>query len=281
MKSPFLILLALIVFESNIFAQNKIDENFQIYLNDNKSSKNSKLPILLEEEEKKTETLFILNGEKAVKEVKYFKEINSDFTFKLINPALTKKRLLVDLKQEKNKLILILKDSTLNKNFASYKNGRNQRLVFDMANGIIITKTGRKASAITIPIKIYLFSNSDSLENFTNNIETNANIAFTFGYSLERYSFKKDRAPKLTSTYNFFGFLGLNKLTLNKKNTDGINDGDNILSFSFGMGHQFGYGKFGISLLLGIDLPTSSIRKNWVFRHQPWLGFGIGYSIFK
>ena len=135
--------------------------------------------------------------------------------------------------------------------------------------------------ALTNPLNVYRTTQSDSLNSFSNNIVTYANITFTFGISWEKFSYKKGSEPKLTNTQNAFAFFGLNKLSLTKKNTDGRNDGDNILSFSSGLGYQYGYGKLGLSLLLGIDLPTSSIGQNWVFKYQPWLGVGIGYSIFK
>lgn len=281
MKIKLLFLIIILLGVNTVNAQQEIKGNYRIYLKKDGTSTNNKVPIILEEESgEKEEILYTYDGKNATKKSKYFVKIDSAFSFKQINPNFKYKSIIVDLEQKDDKLILNTKDDVAF-DFKKYNNGVERRLYIDITDGIKITKTSWKASAITVPIKAYLTSQSDSLANFTNNIETDFNVAITYGKSWEKYLYKNGKEPQLTNTQNAFIFAGLNKLELNKKNTDGKNDGDNILSFSTGFGYQYGYGKLGLSLLLGIDLPVSSIGQNWVFKYQPWLGIGIGYSIFK
>ena len=275
----FIIIISLSILK--VSAQQEIKGNYRIYLKKDGTSASSKVPIILEEEKgEKEEILYTYDGKNATKKTKYFVKIDSDFSFKDINPKFDYSSIIVDLEQKENKLILTTKEDVAT-DLKEFNKGAKQRLYIDITEGIKITKISWKVSAITVPLKAYLTSQSDSLASFTNNIETDFNVAVTYGKSREKFLYKKGREPQLTNTQNAYIFAGLNKLALTKKNTDGKNDGDNILSFSSGIGYQYGYGKLGLSLLLGIDLPVSSIGQNWVFKYQPWLGIGIGYSIFK
>ncbi|AZJ34795.1 hypothetical protein [Tenacibaculum singaporense] len=275
------ILITLVVFLCiKTFAQEEIKGNYRIYLKNDGTSKNDKVPIVLEEGEDKEEVLYTINGKNATKKSKGYVDIDKNFSFKKINPKFNYSSIFVDLEQKENKLIILPREDVAD-DFKKYNGTKERRLYIDVTEGVKITRKSWKVSAITVPLKIYLTSQSDSLSSFTNNIETDVNVAVTYGKSWEKYSYKKGREPKLTNTQNFYGFLGLNKLELTEKNTDGINDGDNILSISSGVGYQYGYGKLGLSILLGMDFPVSSLGQNWVFKYQPWLGMGIGYSIFK
>lgn len=275
-----LILIVFILSISLVNAQQEIKGNYRIHLNSGGESKNSKVPIVLEEESEAEEAIFSYDEKNIIKVSKRYQIIDNNFSFHTIDSDFNFESIIVDLEQKENKLILKTHGETLS-SFKKYNTGVNRRLYIDISEGVKISKTSWKASAITIPIKAYLTSQSDSMANFTNNIEADFNIAVTYGKSWEQYLFKQGKEPKLTNTQNLFVFTGINKLELNKKNTDGKNDGDNILSFSTGVGYQYGYGKLGLSFLLGVDIPVSSMRKNWVFKHQPWLGVGVGYSIFK
>ena len=279
MKAKLLITL-LIFICIKVTAQEEIIGNYRIYLKTDGTSQNSKFPIVLEEEKIKEEVLYTIDGKNATKKSKKYITIDKAFSFKKINSNFNYSSIFVDLEQKDNKLIITTKEDVA-KDFKKYNGTKKRRLYIDVTEDVKITRKSWKVSAITVPLKVYLTSQSDSLTSFTNNIETNVNIAFTCGKSWEKFSYKKGRDPKLANTQNLYGFVGLSKLELNKKNTDELNDGDNILSISTGFGYQYGYGKLGLSVLLGMDLPVTSIGQNWVFKYQPWLGVGIGYSIFK
>jgi len=278
MTKQIIFVATLICTSQIIFCQEEIKGNYLIFLNKDQKSANSNVPIILEQEQSKIEILYTIDGKHAAKKSKEFVPINKNFSFNLLGGKLREKSISVDLLHVGDKLIIKPKNH-IQKNFEQYSSGKNQRLVIDVSNGVEIIKTAYKVNALTVPIKIFLSSKSDSLANFTNNVESAANIAITVGKTLDRYLYKGGEQPKLTNTHNLFVLYGQNKLELKKKHTDGINNGDNVLSMSGGVGYQYGYGKLGLSLLLGIDFPFSSIGKNWVFKKQPWLGLGVGYSI--
>lgn len=280
MKTQILLITVILFLSSNTHAQEEIKGNYKIYLDTNGKSANIKVPLILEEEIDTVEVLYSINGNDATKKTKKYRIIDSTFSFQKTNPCFNYSSIIVDLEQKDDKLIIKPKENVLD-DFEKFIGKKSRRLYIDISEGVKISKTSWKIGAVTVPLKVYLTDQSDSLKSFTNNVETDVNIAVTFGKSWEKYSFKNGREAKLTNTQYLYTFLALNKLELTEKNTDGRNDGDNILTSSIGFGYQLGYGKLGLSLLLGIDMPFSSIGKNWCFKYQPWLGIGIGYSIFK
>ena len=280
MKKKSILTLIIILSFLKVYGQEELRGNFRIYLKKDGKSINSKVPLILEEEKEKEEILYTYDGKNAVKKSKEFKIVDTSFSFQKINPNFKYSSIIVDVELKENKLLIKPKDD-IAKDFNKFNSDKVRKLYIDVSEGIIITKTSLKVSAITVPLKVYLSNQSDSLATFTNNIETDVNIALTIGKSWDKYLFKEGEEAKLSNTNNLFGFIGLNKLELNKKNTDGKNDEDNILTLSSGIGYQYGYGKLGLSFLLGLDLPFSKTGQNWVFKYQPWIGVGIGYSIFK
>lgn len=260
------------------YGQVDIKENFRIYLKNNGESSNRNVPIILEEQQTKCKVLYSFDGKNVTAKTKEYVVIDNQFSFDTIN--INYESIVVDLEQMENKLILKT-TGDVNKAFKKFNGDKKRRLYIDVSNAVEITKKSWKVSALTIPLKVYLTNSSNSLPSFSNNIQTDVNLAFTIGKSLERYSYKKGREPKITDTRNAFAFLGFTKLELNENNTDGRVSSNNILGLTGGLGYQYGHGKLGISLLLGVDAPLSGVGKDWVFRYQPWLGFGVGYSIFK
>ncbi|MEM9919941.1 MAG: hypothetical protein AAF990_17725 [Bacteroidota bacterium] len=225
------------------------------------------------------DTLYKFDGKYATKEFEYYKLFEPIFTLKRLN--VLDESLRVTIRQEDDKLVIenerldnILRDSQ--------KVGPAKRLTMAIGNGVRLSKKGAKLGMITVPLKIYMGNNSDELPDFTNNVVSDINLGITVGHNTERYLFRPGRAPELRNHHFIFVFLTANRLQLNALNTDNdpdIND-DDILALSLGLGYQFGFRRFGISLMFGQDLPSSSLGDKWVFRNQPWFGLGIGYQLF-
>jgi len=36
-----------------------------------------------------------------------------------------------------------------------------------------------------------------------------------------------------------------------------------------------------LSILTGIDFPSGNLQQKGVYRNQPWIGFGLGFGLFK
>ncbi len=52
-------------------------------------------------------------------------------------------------------------------------------------------------------------------------------------------------------------------------------------SFSPHLGFIFDYQSFQFGLYTGMDFLDGEPNKLWVYRNKPWMGIGIGYSLFK
>jgi hypothetical protein len=45
--------------------------------------------------------------------------------------------------------------------------------------------------------------------------------------------------------------------------------------------YSFLINKFNLFLGIGIDIPMSNVADDSIFKGEPWLGIGLGYSVFK
>tara|TARA_R110001632_G_scaffold169003_3_gene287847 strand:- start:115 stop:1221 length:1107 start_codon:yes stop_codon:yes gene_type:complete len=135
--------------------------------------------------------------------------------------------------------------------------------------------------ALTLPLKIYLGSNSDSIPKGTNNIITNLNFSLFVGRNWGNHGFNS-KGEVVSKRYHSINFLaGASKLALNLSNTDGAVKEAEVLSINTGLAYSFLINKFNIFLGVGVDIPMSSVADDWIFKGQPWLGVGLGYSVFK
>ena len=135
--------------------------------------------------------------------------------------------------------------------------------------------------ALTLPLKIYLGSNSDSIPDGTNNIVTNLNFSLFVGRNWGNHGFNS-KGEVVSKRYHSINFLaGASKLALSKTNTDGLVKEAEVLSINTGLAYSFLINKFNIFVGIGVDIPMSSVADDWIFKGQPWLGIGLGYSVFK
>jgi hypothetical protein len=136
--------------------------------------------------------------------------------------------------------------------------------------------------ALTLPVKIYLFSKADSL---VNNVQTNVNLNFMIGYKWGHKKYSQLPNEKEGTSYenawNVNFLIGMSKIDLEKNNTTpDLTKGDisvPALSTGFAFGYQ--YRKIGVYLASGIDNPLSKYGKDWDFKNQLWLGFGLGLGL--
>ncbi|TWO31514.1 hypothetical protein E1J38_013405 [Seonamhaeicola sediminis] len=161
----------------------------------------------------------------------------------------------------------------LSKNKFQIKLSPGQNLGFDYSRF--------HAGVMTMPFKVYLSSrNSDN----SNNVETDAGIGLYLGSLFGTRRYLKLPSEKEYRIYEYGwsinAFAGINKLTIDDKNTLDVNSFQgNLLTSSFGISLGWHYKIFSIFGAFGIDAPLSSNGKDWNFRGKPWLGFGFGFEI--
>lgn len=90
-----------------------------------------------------------------------------------------------------------------------------------------------------------------------------------------------------TNDWNLtFGpILGVSVVTLNSKNTLGevLEDTETINKglVSTGFGLTFTFNKFAGGVFYGWDYAVGDLSNNWYYNKRPWVGVGIGFSLFK
>ncbi|MEO1515189.1 MAG: hypothetical protein AAFV95_09245 [Bacteroidota bacterium] len=242
-------------------------------------------PIQLQEVRAGVDTLYEIDGKYATRPTTRYTTVKDNFSLHNLKifPGL---KFRTDFRQEGN--WLIIEDATTDSILQAYPpktQGAKRRLAIDITKGVYIQKHNWCLSPITIPFKVFTANDSDSLDNNINTVESNINLALAVGFNTEKYIFKGGKEPELRSHQYFFGFAGINRLNLNALNTDfAIEEGRevSIATFSLGLGMQFGYKRFGLSVLSGFDFPVSTnAGEDWILRGNLWLGFGIGYHLFK
>lgn len=143
-----------------------------------------------------------------------------------------------------------------------------------------ITTTGWQAGALTIPLKIYLNGESDSIPKGTNNIQTDAKFALFGGYQWGKHGYNSKGEIKTKEMKSVNLVIGASKLTLNGQNTDGrVLKETSIATLDTGLSFAFAYNKFNLFVGAGFDIPLNKVGSDWIFHGSPWVGIGIGYSI--
>jgi len=182
---------------------------------------------------------------------------------------------------DKNKIIInpfISKSDTINSTyFITLKNRHKEWLAF----------TEFTVSSVTIPLKYRLKDQSNDIgEEFTSAI----NLNFLLGYSYGNSSFMfRDKVGNKSNTWKLSGgiILGASTVKLNNSNTSSaeipIESGNTIDQglFSFGFGVTYSFNKLNFGVFYGWDYSIGDASDRWNYNGLPWLGVGVGYSLFK
>lgn len=187
----------------------------------------------------------------------------------------------VKFPDDKNKILInpfISKKDIINSTyFISLKNRHKEWLPF----------TEFTVSSVTIPLK-YRFKDKskDVGEEFTSAI----NLNFLLGFSYGNTSFMfRDKVGNKSNTWKLTGgiILGASTVELNNSNTSSaeipLESGSTISQglFSFGFGATYSFNKLNFGVFYGWDYSLGGVSKKWNYNKLPWLGVGIGYSLFK
>jgi hypothetical protein len=126
----------------------------------------------------------------------------------------------------------------------------------------------------TIPAKLRFGNGGTGDEPRYFRFEGNVSLGLSAGY---KRSFGED----FKNAFNVLAGFTVASVPVDPSTTqDKVTSSTNAASFSPHIGLVFEVEKFQIGLYTGLDFLDGELNKYWVYRHQPWLGIGIGYSIF-
>ena len=153
-------------------------------------------------------------------------------------------------------------------------------------------------TAITIPFKYRFSGTFDTISEegikaeakFKNEFSTSFNAALFAGYSWGKTKFQHrskvgNRTVKFNNSVGIF--LGPSTVTLNASNTNFSENAPTgsqtrtVGLISFGTGYVWSWNKLALGGFIGIDYGIGNDSETWNFNGKPWIGFGVGYDLFK
>lgn len=188
------------------------------------------------------------------------------------------------VKFEKNKLIVnpyLIKDK-------NGKFGKRDVYEYQLENRQTIKLNFKEwtVSALTIPFK-YRFKDKDVgiNEEFTTAFNANLFIGRTF-YGKSTFFHRKD-VGNITNSYKWTGglLLGVSTVKLGPSNTSAstapLEQYIVKVIGTIGLGLTFSYNKINLGAFVGVDYSIGDDAEKWNYNKEPWIGFALGYSLFK
>ena len=123
----------------------------------------------------------------------------------------------------------------------------------------------------TLPIKVR-FKNRNRPFHYANSFSLGVNAGFEHGFRG-----RKEQA--------IGGIIGVGGSTVQIEATD-VSENYELTSstsgaFTLSAGLVYSYEQFQIGCFLGTDLIPGDLGKNWLYQGKPWLGLGLGFTIFQ
>lgn len=147
--------------------------------------------------------------------------------------------------------------------------GKYFLMSLDDFNKMTTSYFGSKHSVVwgfsTIPIKLR-FEN----ENADFNFETGFTLGVNAGYE---YSFRGRKEQALAGLIGF----GVSTVQLFTSGEEPSTSG----AFTPSLGILYSYDVFQIGLFTGIDVLGGTAGKSWGYNKKPWIGIGMGFTIFQ
>ena len=95
---------------------------------------------------------------------------------------------------------------------------------------------------------------------------------------------KWDSYTKHDSPYSLalLGAVSVTQIAMDSSTTNGkLKTTAKIPGASFTAALVFVKGSFQLGLMVGIDKPTGSLDKSWAYRNMPYIGIGLGATLFQ
>ena len=197
---------------------------------------------------------------------------------------------IVKFKEKKGDTVDSLKSVKLNERVSSYMvkkegnfTGEQITNYFKLTN-IEFTEVTTKLEAgwtfgtVILPLKLR-FGDTDNKGNnlryfdFTSEV----NIGLSIAWRMTRVN------TRTIDTY-LFGSLNLSSIPVDSANTHGFQKTKtNTSAISPTIGMVINFKNSGLQLIgtIGYDFMAGELGRKWTYRNQPWIGIGVGFSIFK
>lgn len=147
--------------------------------------------------------------------------------------------------------------------------------VFDKVCEKPISKHSFTVGIPTIPAKLRFGNGGKGSDPRYFRFESNLSLGLSGGW---KYSFGEDNKYAINTLLGFtIASVAVDSITTKGK----VNSNTSAASFSPHFGFVFDFQNFQFGFYSGVDFLYGEPNQHWVYRNQPWLGIGIGYSLFK
>ena len=131
---------------------------------------------------------------------------------------------------------------------------------------------------VILPLKLR-FGDTDNKGNNLRYFDFTSEV--NVGLSL---AWRMTRGNTRTIDTYFFGSLNLSSIPVDSANTQGFQKTKtNASAISPAAGMVINFKNSGLQLIttIGVDFIAGELGRKWTYRNQPWIGIGVGFSIFK
>ncbi|MFY7840468.1 MAG: hypothetical protein ACOVP7_09335 [Lacibacter sp.] len=152
----------------------------------------------------------------------------------------------------------------------------------DQQTKLVLFKPSFDFDIFTTPFKF-----RPAITGIPQQLNTNFNGSFYFGYRMDRYTLKKRQLYPGVVRENFNktgigigAFVGAGSVFINPKFMNNAIDYEyDAFAIDYGAAALFGFRNFSTGLSLGFDLLTDKNRKHWVYQNKLWIGIFIGLNL--
>jgi len=175
------------------------------------------------------------------------------------------------------------KNTTLNTNFVESAGNRKYfKISFDEFSEYaeeVVPNYTFTLGTVVLPVKIRFGSRDSVMIN--QEIRKKRDFSFSSDVNLGLVVGGRWRvSPGFSLVFPLVGF-SVGSIAADSASTSGyLNAESNLATITPYTGVIFQHDDFQIGLFTGIDFPSGKAGYNWDYRNQPWLGIGLGYSIF-
>lgn len=129
-------------------------------------------------------------------------------------------------------------------------------------------------TALTIPLKVQF--GRDNSVNYQTGISIGSLLGYSWGNTRFTYRSKLDNFQR-SQEFTIGGLVNVSSIKFNNSNNREVNTG----SIALGLGALYTYETISVGVTYGFEWAVGQYSLDWNYNDRPWLGFAIGYSLFK
>jgi len=121
-----------------------------------------------------------------------------------------------------------------------------------------------------IPIKLRFGNGEKRLFQYSESFSLGINAGYEYAFTSRR-----------KESVSFLLGVAVSSVPVDPKDNIILEKSTTVGAFTPSIGIVYSYEQFQVGIFSGIDYLSGELGKNWMYRNKPWLGLGLGFSIFQ